>query len=182
VNPRLLALVLSCLLVLTGLLAVLAARVDGPSAAHDAAPAPPPRAEAEVLAVLREWDDRRSRAWAAGDPADLRALYAPGSRSGRHDSALLAAYADRGLRVAGLHVQVLALEVRERSPGELTFAVTDRTVGGVAVGVGTRLPLPADRPSTWLVSMVRVAGEWRVAEVQASPAASTAATSGWRKR
>jgi hypothetical protein len=181
VNPRLLSVVLGCLLVGSGVLALVAGRLDESPPARTVAAAPP-RPEPEALVVLRAWDERRSRAWARGDPAALRGLYTPGSRSGRADRAMLAAYAERGMRVTGLRTQVLAADVRRRSARAVSLVVTDRLVGGVAVGGGVREPLPVDRPSTWLVSLVRVAGEWRVAEVQANPAASTAPTSGWWNR
>lgn len=181
-NPRLLALVLSFLLLATGVLAVVADRLDGRDPAHADDASRPPRAEVEALTVLRAWDRRRSRAWASGDPASLRALYAVGSRSGRRDRALLAAYADRGLRVTGLRTQVLGLRLSGCAADRLRVVVTDRMLGGVAVGRHVRTRLPTDRPSTWTVSLVRASGEWRVAEVQASPAASTARTSGCRNR
>ena len=114
-NPRLLALVLSGLLVATAVLAVVAGRLDDPPRAQAVEPppqAPPSRAEVDAVEVLRAWDVRRSGAWASGDPASLRSLYTDGSRSGRHDRALLAAYAGRGLRVTGLRTQVLAVAVR----------------------------------------------------------------------
>ncbi len=52
-NPRLLALVLSCLLVATGVLAVVAGRLDGRPPAHADDASRPPRAEVEALAVLQ---------------------------------------------------------------------------------------------------------------------------------
>jgi hypothetical protein len=101
---------------------------------------------------------------------------------------MLRAYADRGLRVTGLRMQVLAVEVREHGPRTWTLLVTDRFAGARAVGRGVRVGLPRGRASTRAVALRRVAGQWRVAEVlpqrgpSASPAASTAATSGSRKR
>ena len=177
-NPRRLALALSCLLVLSAVLAVLARQPDRAPAAHAADTTPVgARSAAEALSVLRSWDGRRARAWAAGEVAGLAPLYAAGSTSGRHDRAMLAAYARRGLRVTGLRMQVLEVEVRRWSPDRLALLVTDRLVGGVAVGPGVRAVLPTDGPSTRLVSFVRVAGEWRVEEVQPRAAASTASTS-----
>lgn len=127
------------------------------------------RPTADALSLLREWDHQRSRAWAGGDPAALADLYAPGSRTGRRDHDMLAAYADRGLRVIGLRTQVLGAALRFRAPGRMTLEVTDRVVGGRAVGRGLRIPLPRDRPSTRLVTLRRVAGTWRVAEVRPAP-------------
>lgn len=152
-----------------------------------ARPAPPAvRTSTRALEVLREWDARRASAWRHGDPDGLAALYTPGSRSGRHDRVLLAAYADRGLRVTGLRMQVLRLTVRSWGPDRIVVQVTDRLAGAVAVRRDARIDLPADRPSTRLVALARVAGEWRVAEVRqaspvASPVDSTASTSRSRK-
>ena len=119
----------------------------------------------EAASLLRAWDHRRSLAWSRGDTAGLADLYTRGSRAGRHDRAMLAAYLDRGLRVAGLHTQVLAVSLRDWGPGRFTMEVTDRVVGAEAVGHGVRIPLPRDRPSTRVVSLRRVSGSWRVAEV-----------------
>lgn len=132
-------------------------------------------------AVLAAWDERRSAAWAAGDVAGLRDLYAVGSRTGGIDARLLRRYVDRGLRVTGLRTQVLSLRVLDRGAGRLRLLVTDRLVGGVAVGHGAPvpLPLPADRASTRRIDLVEVGEQWVVAEVrdQASAAASTSRTS-----
>lgn len=141
-------------------------------AAASARPAPRP------AVVLAEWDERRAAAWARGDAAALSDLYAPGSRSGAADVRLLRAYAERGLRVEGLTTQVLALRVLERSPRRLVLVVTDRVVGGSAVGGAAPVTLPADRASTRRVVLVRQRGRWVVVEArdQASAAASTSRT------
>jgi hypothetical protein len=141
-----------------------------------AAPAAPARAPGAVLAA---WDERRAAAWARGDADALADLYAPGSRSGATDVRLLRAYARRGLRVEGLTTQVLGLRVVERSPRRLVLVVTDRLVGGSAVGGAAPVALPADRASTRRVVMAHLRGRWVVAEArdQDSAAASTSRTS-----
>ena len=133
------------------------------------------RPEAVAADLLHAWDQRRAAAYASGEPAALRPLYVPGSPAGRADRALLRAYDDRGLRVVGLRTQVLAVEVRRGTDRAWTLRVTDRLVGGVAVGRGERVALPRDRPSTWRIRLVRHDGAWRVA--QARPARTTASTS-----
>ena len=145
------------------------------------------RPEVAAADVLREWDERRAAAYAAGDPAALRPLYTPGSAAGRADRAMLRAYADRGLRVTGLRRQLLAVEVLDAGPGWWRLGVTDRLVGGVARGGGQPVVLPRDRPSSWRVQLRRHAGGWRVGVVRArdqaagwSAAASAASTSRWR--
>lgn len=144
---------------------------------------PPLRGEASTspAAILAAWDRRRASAWAEGDAEALRRLYADGSRTGSADVRLLHHYLRRGLAVEGLRTQVLALRVVERSSSRLVVVVTDRVVGGRAVGRGAPSPitLPADRASTRRVVVVRQGGQWLVAEArdQASAAASTSRTS-----
>jgi hypothetical protein len=151
---------------------------EAPAAAPSpAAPAAPAHAPGAVLAA---WDERRAAAWARGDAEALADLYAPGSRSGAADVRLLRSYARRGLRVEGLTTQVLGLRVVERSPRRLVLVVTDRVVGGSAVGSGAApVALPADRASTRRVVLARQRGRWVVAEArdQDSAAASTSRTS-----
>jgi hypothetical protein len=143
--------------------------------AGERAPASAPSASAgavadpgrdDPVAVLRAWDARRAEAWAAGDIGALRALYVPGSATGRHDVALLDRYLARGLRVRGMGVQVLAVDVRRADDDVLRLVVTDRLVGAVATGAGLRMALPADAPSRRRVTLRLLGSQWRVAEVR----------------
>jgi hypothetical protein len=118
--------------------------------------------------VLRAWDRARGRAFAEGDVAALRRLYVEGSAAGTSDARLLQDYLSRGLRVEGLRMQVLALEVLQEEPGALRLLVTDRLAGAVAVGRGMRIRLPQDQASTRVVDLVRTGGRWRVASVRES--------------
>ena len=130
--------------------------------------------------ILAAWDERRASAWAAGDAEALEGLYVTGSRAGAADLRLLRHYRERGLTVADLATQVLALEVVERSEARLVLVVTDRVVGGRAVGPdASPIALPADRASTRRIVLVRQGGTWLVAEARdhASAVASTSRTS-----
>ncbi|WP_436701915.1 hypothetical protein [Nocardioides sp. BYT-33-1] len=139
------------------------------------------------LAVLRDWDRARSRAWAEADPAALRRLYAPGSAAGRRDVAMLRAWLRRGLRVEGLAMQVLAVELRRRTDDRIVLVVTDRVADGsvIRAGPGESATLPRDRPTTRRLAFVRSGARWLLASAQAaeprSPVASTASTSGSAK-
>jgi hypothetical protein len=117
-------------------------------------------------AVLRGWDERRAAAWAAGDVAGLRALYTRRSTAGARDAARLSRWLDRGLRVRRLETQVLRAQVLARGRDRLVLTVTDRIARAVATGRGEAIPLPADSPSTWRITLRRVAGEWRVESVR----------------
>lgn len=153
------------------------ARPTSPSRPVTSAPSVPGSGPAAVLAA---WDERRAAAWAEGDVEALGELYVDGSRTGAADARLLRRYRTRDLTVTGLTTQLLALDVVERMPSRLVLVVTDRVVGGRAVGGGsTPVALPADRASTRRVVLRREVGRWRVVEArdQASAAASTLRTS-----
>ena len=129
--------------------------------------------------ILAAWDEQRAAAWAAGDAEALMGMYVAGSRTGAADVRLLRRYRERGLSVAGLRTQVLAMDVVAESPTRLELVVTDRLVGGRAVGAGAPVALPSDRASTRRVVLRREGGRWLVVEAsdQASAAASTLRTS-----
>lgn len=133
-----------------------------------AAAGPVPVAAGPVVraaAVLRDWDERRARAWAEGDVAALRDLYV--DRAGVADARLLRRYTERGYRVAGLTTQLLAVEVLGHAPGRWRLRVTDRVVAGLVVGEHERARLPRDQADTRVVRLVREAdGTWRVAQVR----------------
>lgn len=127
-------------------------------------------ATVDTLEALRAWDGRRAAAWARGDVAALRRLYAAGSPAGRADAAMLRRWTERGLSVEGMSMQVLAVEVSEAAPRRLRLRVTDRLAGAVAVGDGVRRELPRDRPTTRELVLIRAGpdAEWRVARVGTS--------------
>ena len=136
-----------------------------PSLASRPVPAVP--AEAPATDLLRAWDVQRSAAYAAGSSRMLRDLYVAGSGAGAADVRLLREYRERGYRVVGMRMQLLALRVLEEQPARLRLRVTDRLDGAVAVRDRRRLALPRDLPSTRTVTMVRGAdGAWRVGTVR----------------
>jgi hypothetical protein len=126
--------------------------------------APEPCAR-RALAVLRAWDHRRARVWAAGEPAALRRLYTAGSRTAARDTAMLAGYHARGLRVRSMHRQVLALDVRTCRADRMSLVVTDRLVDAVAVGHGERTGLPPGQAQTRRLDLHRGVAGWLVSEV-----------------
>lgn len=116
----------------------------------------------DPLAVLHAWDDARALAWERGDLDALAALYEPGSRAGAADVALLRRYRERGVRVSGVRMQVLAARAVVRSADRLRVEVVERfagaTVGGAAVPGGT--------PVLRQVELRRHGNAWLVAEVR----------------
>lgn len=169
-HPRRAALLLavslgSLAVALASLLGVLHARVAPADPAATAHPSTVSDQAPDAVAVLRAWDARRATAWADGDAAALAALYVPRSRAGAADLALLRRYADRGLRVRGMTMQLLAVDVRRESPDHLRLLVTDRLTGAVATRGGTRIGLPGDVASRRWLTLRRVDGAWLVDRV-----------------
>lgn len=122
---------------------------------------------AAALAALREWDRRRAGAWRRGEPAALGGLYVADSAAGAADRALLAAYVDRGLRVAGMRMQRAAVRVLASDEARIVLEVVDRLVGAVAVRRdGTRIALPRDGWSRRRVVLRAGPAGWQVVEVR----------------
>jgi hypothetical protein len=142
--------------------------VVAPAPAGTAQATAPPTAAAELPAVtvLRRWDETRARAYADGSVDALRELYRPGSDAARADVRLLRDYRDRGYRVVGMRMQLLAVDVLEHRAGLWRLRVTDRLVDAVAVGHEQRIRLPHDRASTRVLTLVRYRGDWRVGAVR----------------
>jgi|GEM_PF-2416921 len=172
-------------LVTTGLLRSTPGELRSSPATTDA---PPPRLAPSVtvteavasLAVLRDWDRARSAAWARGDVAALRRIYAAGSSVGAHDVAMLRRWVDRGLRVRRMVMQVLTVELRVRTGRRIVLDVTDRLADAAAVvaGRGEQQPLPRDGLTTRRLSFRLTGGRWVLAAAYERPLASTAVTSG----
>jgi hypothetical protein len=133
-----------------------------PQVSAGAGGAPGAPAVSPEAAVLARWDVKRGRAYARGDVPALRALYVSGSAAAARDVAVLRSYLGRGLRVRGLTMQLLAVEVREHSPDRIRLRVTDRVVGARAVSAGWSRPLPADQPTSRVVTLQRSDGGWRM--------------------
>lgn len=116
--------------------------------------------------ILHAWDDRRSAAWQAGDPRRLRRLYAPGSATAAVDVRRLNRWLRRGYAVRDLQTQVLRLRVSSHRPRRLVLTVTDRLVGGEAVGHGRVVRLPRDGPTRWRMTLARHSGHWLMQETR----------------
>lgn len=161
---------------LVGVVMLAHAPTSAPRPAQPVAPAPVQASVGSdgVLAVLHDWDVRRAAAWAAGDPDALARLYAPRSRAGAADVALMRRYVARGLVVRGMRMQVLRVRVITARPRLLQLQVTDRLAAALAVGVGDPTAarrLPADAASTHLLVLRRSGpgrGSWLMARVSAS--------------
>jgi hypothetical protein len=115
--------------------------------------------------VLSGLDALRARAYAELRPGLLRRVYTPGSRVLRRDRAILLRYRQRGLRVVGLRMQVLALREEARRDGRVVLGVRDQLTGGTLVGATVRRLLPDDAPDARAITLRRSQGRWRISAV-----------------
>jgi hypothetical protein len=143
-------------------------RAASPAPEPPATSAPPPVPAAgrwaEALAGL---DRTRSKAFAAGDPAGLRAVYAPGSPALARDTRVLRRLADAGLRAEHLRLTATAVRPVGRSDGRVRLAVTDlmppyRLVDAAGTVVARR---DGRGPRSWTVELAAVGPGWRVYDV-----------------
>jgi hypothetical protein len=146
--------------------------------AATSAPVPQPtgtaagRVEAEAAALLRAWDRRRAKAWAAADASGLRALYVPGASAGEADALMLHDWRSRGLAVDALTTQLLSVRVVFHGPRRWVLLVRDRVTGAVAAGRGVAEALPAGESAERRMVLRRIGGSWRVASVRPARAPS----------
>ncbi|MPZ97052.1 MAG: hypothetical protein GEU96_19615 [Propionibacteriales bacterium] len=149
----------------TGLAYALAERPEGrPSGT--AAPAPPRPAPAgeDWVAVLAGLDAARAQAFAHRDEAALHRVYTAGAADLEADRRLLRRYAERGLTVHGLEMEVVDLRLLARHPDRAVLRVRDRVVGGTVVDqTGRTTDLPDDSVSSHRITLVRGVGGWRIA-------------------
>ncbi|HEX2174296.1 MAG TPA: hypothetical protein VHG70_00170 [Nocardioidaceae bacterium] len=129
--------------------------------------AQPPAHRDRWRAVLALLDRRRARAYAALRPRLLRRVYAPGAPVGRQDRALLRRYRERGLRVRGMRMRLLALQVRDRRGDRVALVVRERLAAATVRGDGARGGPVADDVDVRLLVLRRVEGPgWRIDAVR----------------
>jgi hypothetical protein len=139
------------------------------------APVPTPSAVPNaVLPQATDWsstlgalDQARSAAFARGDPAGLRAVYAPGAPALHRDQQVLARLIAVGLRAQGLCLTATSVATADRSPDRVRLAVTDVMPPYRLVDVGGAVV--AERPGrgarSWTVVLARAGGRWLVYDV-----------------
>lgn len=127
-----------------------------------------PHGQADWRAILAGLDERRSRAFAAADPAQLSTVYAPRAPALRRDQALLHQLMARGARARGLHSQVLAARGTDVSDDRAVVSVTDLLEPYAIVGPDARVQqaMPGRGRAQWDVTLLRTASRWRVYDVQ----------------
>jgi len=117
--------------------------------------------------TLRALDQARSAAFARGDPAGLRAVYAPGAPALERDQQVLARLTGAGLRAAGLRLAATSVTTAGRSPDRVRLSVTDvmppyRLVDNGGAVVAER---PGRGARSWNVVLARAGDRWLVYDV-----------------
>jgi hypothetical protein len=117
--------------------------------------------------VVRGLSARRVTAFTTGDVAMLRSVYAPHSRAGRRDLALLRSMLGRGQQVAHLQVRVGDVAVRSRQgTRRVRLLVSDVVSAYVLRGRDGDLVDRHPRVrGTWAMTLVETSAGWRVGSV-----------------
>ncbi len=127
----------------------------------------PPSAATGWASTLGALDQARSAAFARGDPAGLRAVYAPGAPALHRDQRVLARLTGAGLRAEGLRLTATSVAAADRSEGRVWLAVTDVMPPYRLVDAGGAVV--AERPGrgarSWTVVLARAGGRWLVYDV-----------------
>jgi hypothetical protein len=133
-------------------------------------PAVTPAAAAATIdwaSILRALDQARSAAFARGDPAGLRAVYAPGAPALQRDQDVLARLTGAGLRAAGLRLTATTVTTADRSGDRVRLAVKDVMPPYRLVDAGGAVV--AERPGrgarSWSVVLARAGDRWLVYDV-----------------
>jgi len=149
-----------------GLAAAATTRAPSPTA-EPPAPAEPVPATGRWAETLAGLDLARSDAFAAGDPAGLRAVYAAGSPALARDTRVLRRLADAGLRAEGLRLTTTTVHPVGRSAGRVRLAVTDLMPAYRLVDAGgTVVERRVGRgPRSWTVELAADGQGWRVYDV-----------------
>ena len=121
-------------------------------------------------AVLDRLDRQRERAYAAEDPALLRAVYVSGSLVLRHDLATLRAYSDRDVRLTGVRLRTLDVEPLGRSGPYVRLHVVDQLDRPTAHGADGTVRLPRDRATVRVIVLRDATDGWRIAAVRRAEA------------
>jgi hypothetical protein len=137
---------------------------SSPAPEGDPAPSVATGRWAEVLAGL---DRARSAAFATGDPAGLRAVYATGSPALARDTRVLRRLTAAGLRADGLTLTATRVERVGGHGGRVRLAVTDLMPAYRLVDTGGSLVERRDGRGArvWTVELVAARGGWRVYDV-----------------
>lgn len=111
-------------------------------------------------------DVQRASAFATAHSAPLDDVYVD-ARAGAGDRALVREYRMRGLRLVGMGMVRTSCAVVEQGRSRVRLHVVDTLGPTWAIDqAGTMQPLPADRPTRHVVTLLAVGTVWRVAGVR----------------
>jgi hypothetical protein len=119
-------------------------------------------------ARLRALDGARASAFAAGDVDALPQVYATGSPALRRDRRAMERLAAAGLRAARVRLRAVEVRVVSSAEGEVRLVVTDVLGAYRLVDADTGRVVerrPGRGPASWLLTLTREAGGWRIWDV-----------------
>ncbi len=145
---------------------------SSPTSATTSASTPAPHQRTQTgeskkwMQTLQALDARRSRAFSTLNPADLNAIYVPGSPPWSADRALLTSYRDRHIRIEGLRMQIETVTVETPGKTTVVLRIVDRLISGVAVTAsGQRTTLPPGQPTARRLTLTTNTTTWRISTI-----------------
>ncbi len=115
--------------------------------------------------TLQALDQRRAHAFWTLNPAELDAVYEPGSHPWTTDRAALATYQAQKIRIANLRFQIEHL-TQEPTPGPtITLRVTDRLISATALTPTGSTQLPPGPPTTRRITLTPAGKTWRITTI-----------------
>jgi len=141
-------------------------RLASTPAAATSTPAPEPAPTSRWERVLTRLDATRETAYRTGEPALLRHVYVSGSPVLRRDRRLLAAYERRGVRLRGVRLELVQVQLRDRDRRVVRLSVVDRLQRPVAHTAVGKLALPQDLPTRRVITLAASHDGWRIAAVR----------------
>ncbi|GAB2582860.1 hypothetical protein GCM10027269_42740 [Kribbella endophytica] len=115
--------------------------------------------------TLQALDQRRAHAFWTLNPAELDAVYQPGSNPWTTDRAALATYQAQKIRIANLRFHIEHL-TQEPTPGPtITLRVTDRLISATALTPTGQTQLPPGPPTTRRITLTPNGKTWRITTI-----------------
>ncbi|WBQ02765.1 hypothetical protein [Kribbella sp. CA-293567] len=115
---------------------------------------------------MKTLDNRRSRAFATLNDAELNAVYVTGSSPWSADRALLASYRKDNLRIEGLRFEIDSVTVESASAKHAVLRIVDRLISGVAITPeGQRTTFPTGSPTPRRLTLTATGTTWRISAI-----------------
>jgi hypothetical protein len=135
-----------------------------------------PAARTDWSGVMAALDAARDGAFENADAAALDGVYLPGSPAGEADRRTLGQLVAAGAHASGLSLELTSVTVESQTSQRVVLLVRDALPGYDIVAVsGARRHVAGRGERSWIVTLSKVGGSWRIDTVTAAPGPSASA-------